>query len=483
MRQNGLSIYSKPAALLISLPFIAILVFMLRYDPTISWTAHTSDMDNQPPDWRQGSSNVARFGSWHVVFDVPDSKHDIDGSWPSFRGERGNNIQTASALPADFNSLSGVRLLWEITLGEGYAAAAVRDGKVYIIDYDENAQRDLLRCFRLSDGRELWQNGYQQPIKKNHGYSRAVPAVTENSVVSIGPSGHVMAVNNTDGSLLWGVDLASEWNSAIPSWYTAQCPLVDDGIVVVAPASDRALMIGIEESSGEIAWETPNTEQFGLSHSSIMKATIDGVPQYIYAAVGGIVSVSAKQGDKGRLLWTYKWNANVIAPSPVIMGNRIIQSAGYGSGTIFFDVSLQSGNWIVDEGIHRAPHEGLASEQQTPINAGSFIIGIQPKDAGALREQLVAADSSGTILWSSGSDLRFGLGPYLLSGDRLLLLNDDGTLYLFRVNREGYELLDSQIILPDGRDAWGPLALTETGILIARDDKRLRCYDLNGDLP
>ena len=43
-------------------------------------------------------------------------------------------------------------MLWSIELGEGHAGAAVRDGRVYVLDYDRQAEADVLRCLSLADG-------------------------------------------------------------------------------------------------------------------------------------------------------------------------------------------------------------------------------------------------------------------------------------------------------------------------------------------
>ena len=46
----------------------------------------------------------------------------------------------------------GPPVLWSIELGEGHAGAAVRDGRVFVLDYDRAASADVLRCLSLADG-------------------------------------------------------------------------------------------------------------------------------------------------------------------------------------------------------------------------------------------------------------------------------------------------------------------------------------------
>jgi len=477
-------------ALAIAIPFVAMLAFWAGLDGTRDWTASVPGMDNQPPT-RVASIGRVSFGSWHRAFDSPAEKERHEGFWPGFRGPRRDNRAASLsgkplAVPASMDeSLSGARLLWQRTLGEGHAAPAVFGTRVYLLDYDEDARRELVRAFRLSDGEELWQTGYPCVLKRNHGFTRSVPAVTETSVITLGAEGHVMALNVADGTVRWGIDLVNDWKAAIPSWYTAQCPLVDNGTVVLAPASTDAMMIGLDETTGKLLWKAPNPQGWKLSHSSVMKARLGGVDQYVYAAIGGLVGVAAGGAEgsggiaPGTLLWSHPFSANVVAPSPLVYGNRILQSAGYGAGSVCLEVTNEAGEWRVREIARYVPSAGLASEQQTPIAvADDLILSVQPKDAGAWRDQLVAAGPSGEILWSSGSKLRLGLGPYALAGDRLFALNDDGELFMIRVGREGWTLLDRRVIIEQGQDAWGPLVLTASGILLARDSTRLVCYEL-----
>jgi outer membrane protein assembly factor BamB len=122
----------------------------------------------------------------------------------------------------------------------------------------------------------------------------------------------------------------------------------------------------------------------------------------------------------------------------------------------------------------------MASEQQTPIVWREHVFAIQPKDAGELREQLVCygVEDPTRLVWSSGRGERFGLGPYVVAGDKILVLDDDGVLTLAEASTTGYRRLARAKVL-HGRDAWGPLALAD-GRLLARDSTRMVCLDVGG---
>ena len=135
----------------------------------------------------------------------------VPGSWPRFRGADIDNISKDTTPLAEVWDTSGPPVVWQTTLGEGYAGPAVHNGRVYILDYNERRKADMLRCFSLKSGIELWRRWYNVEFKRNHGYSRTIPAVTDKYVVTIGPRSHVMCVDPIDGRLLWTIDLEREY--------------------------------------------------------------------------------------------------------------------------------------------------------------------------------------------------------------------------------------------------------------------------------
>jgi outer membrane protein assembly factor BamB len=80
------------------------------------------------------------------------------------------------------------------------------------------------------------------------------------------------------------------------------------------------------------------------------------------------------------------------------------------------------------------PKDGLASEQQTPLFWQGHLIGIMPKDGGSMRNQLVCINPKDPqkMVWTSGTENRFGLGPYFIADNKLFILNDDATLTIAR---------------------------------------------------
>lgn len=401
-------------------------------------------------------------------------------SWPHFRGPDDDNIAHDSVKLAATWPASGPPQLWSLKLGEGYAGPAIRNGRVYILDYDEKLPGSVLRCFSFNDGQELWQRGYRGKVKRNHGMSRTVPAVDERFVVTIGPKCRVMCVKARSGDFLWGLDLPARYGTRVPLWYTGQCPLIRNGVAILAPAGKEILMMGVDCQTGKILWTTPNSNAWNMSHSSIIPMTFFQQKALVYCAIGGMIAVVADGPNAGKVLWrTREWTQSVVSPSPVALpGNRLFVTAGYGGGGALFQVNRKSDGTLNVQLVYRTRPETFACEQQTPIFYRGRLFSILPADGGALQRQLVCFDpEQKKIIWNSGKKYRFGLGPFLLADDKLFVLNDNGILTLFSATAANTEILATAKIL-HGRDAWAPLALVD-GKLLLRDWKRLVCLDVS----
>jgi outer membrane protein assembly factor BamB len=452
------------------------LLWWMTYDPASSFAEHHPGEDNRPEMASIGSTSID-IGGYFEVF--AGSTVLRSASWPRFRGEYFDNISRAEVKLTDGWGKDGPPILWTAELGEGHAGPVISNGRVYLLDYDEENRRDILRCFSFNNGKEIWRRGYALDIKRNHGMSRTVPAVSGNYALTIGPKCQVMCVSADSGKFRWGIDLSKDYAAEVPLWYTGQCPLIDDAVAVLA-VGGSVLMIGVDCRTGEVLWETPNPMNWKMSHSSVIPMTIGNMKMYIYCAIGGIVGISADTATRGQLLFqSSEWNHAVIAPSPVYLGNgKIYLTAGYGAGSMVVRVSKMNGSFQLEVLQKLSPEQGLAAEQQTPVFYKNYLYSIMPKDAGALRNQFICVnpEDAAKTVWSSGKTKRFGLGPFLMADDKFFILSDEGVLTVIEASRTSYRQLAEAKIL-NGHDAWGPLAIAD-GHLLARDSRKMVCVDV-----
>jgi outer membrane protein assembly factor BamB len=360
--------------------------------------------------------------------------------------------------------------LWGVDCGEGYAGAAVRDGRVYLMDYDYDKKQNALRCLLLADGGEIWRYAYTLSVKRNHGMTRTVPALSGQFVVALDPKCHVLCLDAATGELRWGMNLVSDYGATVPAWYAGQCPLIDGDAVILAPGGHDALLAAVELATGKTIWRAPNPHGWKMTHSSVMPMEFGGQRFYVYCGSGGVAGISA---TNGALLWeTNSWKISIATvPSPLVLeGGKIFLSGGYNAGSMLLQLREQDGK-LRPETVWKLIADEFGATQQTPIFHDGRIFGTRPNG------QFVCLGLDGKVAWASPPVDTFGRSPFLLADGLFYVMNEEGKLSLMEDSATEFKLLAQAQVLKGG-EAWGPMALAG-GRLLARDLKRLVCLDVS----
>ena len=436
--------------------------------------SEATELQMRVPDEREIIIEAVSPGSQGKLETFDGKAAKIEGSWPRFRGKNADGISDEMTYLAKEWPDAGPEELWSIEVGEGHAGAAVLAGRVYVMDYDRGQAADVVRCLSLADGKDIWRYSYPVKVKRNHGMSRTVPAVTEKYVVTIGPKCHVTCLDAVSGERKWFIDLVRDYNTKVPPWYAGQCPLIDNGRAILAPGGD-ALMIAVDCESGKVLWKTPNPDAWKMTHVSVVVMTFPprraGKERrmYVYCGSGGVVGISA---DDGVVLWkTTEWRIRIAAvASPVVAGeDRLFLSGGYNAGSMMLEIEEKEGVYSAKP-VFRLKQSVYGSPQHTPILYNEHIYGVRPD------QELVCLNLDGKLIWRSSPQDRFGLGPYMIADNMIFVMNDSGLLTLAEASSSGYRRVARAQVLK-GHDSWGPMAIAD-GRLILRDLTRMICLDV-----
>jgi outer membrane protein assembly factor BamB len=445
---------------------LVLFLWWVSYDPAVEIAERVPGCDGAPQEALVEEGPVKLVGQ---LVKGQGKASDLDGAWPRFRGANFDGISSDEVKLSRQWVADGPEVIWSMDVGEGYAGAAVLGGRVYVMDYDQEEGADTLRCVSLDDAGEIWRYSYPIKLKRWHGMSRTVPAVTEKYVVVMGPKCHVTCLDSVTGEFKWMLNLVREYGATTPQWYTGQCPLIEDGIAIIAPSGD-VMMLAVDCQTGEILWESENPHGSKMTHSSIIPMEFAGRRMYVYCGTKGVVGVSAKDGE---VLWeTTEWKMRTVVPSPVVIeGGRILLSAGYNQGSMMLQLFEEAGRISVRK-VFRLEPEVFGADQQSPIYYDGYIYSVRPD------EQLVCMDLVGNIVWTSTSANKFGLGPFTIADGLIYVMNDSGLLSLVEATPTGYSQLGRAKIF-EGVESWGPMAIAGEK-LILRDLTRMLCLDVSG---
>ena len=197
-----------------------------------------------------------------------------------------------------------------------------------------------------------------------------------------------------------------------------------------------------------------------------MPIEIEGTRQYAYLTLKGAVGVDA---DSGRVLWTFPWQFNTaVTTTPLWLGDgKLLFTGGYHARTVICQIRREQDTWKAEELTSLPPPTaGWNSEVHSPIVHQGRIYGVGKKQRGLW----TCLDDSGNELWTSRGQASFGLGGYLLVGEKFLVLEDKtGIVRMLDARADEYRELASAKVL-DGPDVWAPPVVSQGKLLGARSD-------------
>ena len=387
--------------------------------------------------------------------------------WPQFMGPDGNGVSSEKGLARAWPD-GGPRVLWRTTLGAGYGGAAIRGGKVYLLDrVDQKA--DVLRCLDLATGKEEWIFSYDAPGAIDHEGSRSIPAVSEKHVYVVGPFGHFHCLDLATHQVVWQKNVLTDFGTKAPRWSVTQSPLLYQGLVIVAPQSDAVGLIAYDQVTGKEQWRSGGIGPMG--YGSPMKINLEGQDQIVIVNPQGAAAVSAADG---KLLWQYAHPCKIPIPNVTQLGNgKFFVTGAYLAGSAIIQVSKQGDSWSVKE-LAKINNIGGHCHPALVYQDHLYVLG----NTNERKDGMVCFDSDGKMVWQTKKDPYLCKGGSILTADGLIYVMDgeSGELHIVEPSPAGFKSL-GKVKLLEGREIWGPLALAD-GKLLIRDQSQMKCLDI-----
>ena len=376
--------------------------------------------------------------------------------WPCFRGLNADGISPERGINKDWNQKTP-KTLWKIALSDnGYAAPAVANGKLYIVDHQ--GAEDIVRALDAATGKDIWRFAYADATVNRNGFTVNTPLVLGDKVYVSSRKGKIHCLNAATGEKLWGRDLASEYASKPPSWEFCASPVADNQALILGVSGTQVGVVTLDKDTGKTLWESGPLK---VSYSSPVVATIQGHKQYLILGVEGLYSLDSATGKE---LWQVPWPTKFggkKGPTPIPLGDRIFVATTDGGDTGVVDLS--SGAPVM-----AWKHKEMQDHFSSPIFYHGHIYGSSdPKF-------LICVDpADGKILWKQEA----GQYASILGIDDtvIALTGDKGELIMLDAAAPEYKELGR--FTPLGGRSWAS-PIVANGCLYVRNQKELACIDL-----
>lgn len=339
--------------------------------------------------------------------------------WPQYRGPEGSGISWEEGLRTE----GSAPVSWEAKVGLGYSAPVISNGKVVISGHD-GKETDTLFCFDEKSGEIVWKHSYPQPLGDLYfdGGTTGTATFDGDRIFHVARQGELFCLDAGTGDVVWMKHLQEDFGYTMPTWGFTGAPLVrGDRLFITAGEAGLALNKG----DGSVIWQSENEE---AGYSTPFPFEKGGKKLLIFTNKRAYVCV---EEDTGNEVWSQRWMTRygVNAADPIVAGDYILISSGYGKGAVCL-------RW---SGSGEPERVWQSRDLKTQMNAAVLIEGYlygvdgnESQDGTGLKCLNL---ESGEIQWLEES---IGHGTVSAAGDQLIVLTEQGELQIAKASPDGY---------------------------------------------
>lgn len=395
------------------------------------------------------------------------------GEWPAFRGPNADGISTDTGLLASWPE-GGPDQLWVFEdAGMGYSGFSIGGGKLFTMG---TRGEDLtVICVDVATGAEVWSTKIDEDDQKgyNAGWGhgpRSTPTISDGHIYALGPKGTLACLSAADGKKVWDKHLVDDFKGKAGGWGFSESPLVDGDHVIIAPGGDEAGIVCLDKKTGSVVWKAEDVKPGKAEYATVIATEINGVKQYVKLFEQLLVGVSAADGS---LLWSSDWNGKTaVIPTPIVSGNEVYITSGYGVGSKLVEVG--SSNTTTDVWVNTT----MKNHHGGVVKVGDHLYGFS--DGGGL----ICQDwKTGEMTWNEKARFTTKGSVHVAEGNLYALNEEDGTITLATATPSGFEQKGQFQLSPqsENRNPKGKIwthPVVAGGKLFLRDQEIIVAYDV-----
>ena len=393
---------------------------------------------------------------------VPQSM--AESNWPHWRGTNRDGHSPDTGLLNSWPE-SGPEKVWMFkNAGKGYSGPAIVDGKYYTMGTRGNST--ILLCLDANTGEEQWAKEIGGILGNGWGDGpRGTPAVDGNRIYALAGEGNLVCASIKDGTIIWETT-TSKLGGKTPNWGFSESVLVDGSKVLMTPGGDDGTVAALDKSTGKVIWQSKDISD-KAHYSSIVAAEINGSKQYVQRTEKSIFGLNP---ETGALLWKTDFpGRTAVIPTPIILGNRVYVTAGYGAGCKA--IEIQANNEVKELYSNRE----MKNHHGGVVRVGGQVFGYSD-GIGWLCQNL----SDGSEVWAERKSL--GKGAITYADGKLICLDEGkGHVVMLEASTNGYKelsrfTLDPQSEIRASRGKIWTHPVVVNGKLYLRDQDLIYCY-------
>ena len=378
--------------------------------------------------------------------------------WPQWRGPERNGISKETGWLAKWPA-EGPKKLWEVEVGKGYSSMSVSLGRIYTMGNVNDT--DAVSCFDAETGKPLWKHEYPCPAEDPNGFlgTRCTPTVDGDRVYTVSREGDFFCFNEETGNVIWSKDFKKDFGGVVPKWGYAGSPLIEKGWVLAEVSSPNgASVVAFDKLTGAVVWKNGNDR---AGYSSLIAFDNGGERCFAQFSTDHIIGRRMKDGSE---LWRLPWKTSygVNAATPIIEGDQMFLSSGYGFGCARLKIAPTGATEVWR-------NKNMRNHANSSVLVDGNLYGYDDSELKCLDWK------TGEVRWATKA---YGKGSLMVADGKLILYGQNGLLGIAEASPEAFKPISSFQAM-GGKNTWAPPVLANGRIYVRSLDK-LAAFDVKG---
>ena len=377
--------------------------------------------------------------------------------WPVYRGPQHNGVTAESGWTQQWPD-QGPKIAWKATVGLGFSSMVVGGGRLYSVGHANEA--DTIYCLNAETGKEIWKHSYPADIgaKYYEGGTTGTPTIEGDRVYWLSKWGDLFAFEAATGKILWNSQVQKETGIRVPDWGFTGAPFIFKDLLILNMGETG---VAINKNTGKVAWRSADKN---AGYSTPVPLAGGAEPLVVLGSAQGYVAVNPATGKE---VWRIKWltEYGVNAADPIVAGDKLFISTGYGKGAGLFDLTQNPPKSVWTSKVLR-----------TQLNPGVLFEGhvyAMDGDTGDKGPFKCVEVATGKEKWAERG---FGTGGVILADGKLVALSASGELFVAPASPERFKPSARAQVL--GGKCWTAPVLANGRIYCRNSRGEIVCVDV-----
>ena len=241
--------------------------------------------------------------------------------WPTFRGPNRTGVTAEKGWRSDWKDEPPAA--WKAEVGLGFSSVVVSNGRAATVGHAD--EKDTVFCFDTATGKVAWQHPYPSELgdKFFEGGTTGTPTFEGDRLYWLSRWGDLFCFEAASGKVVWEKNIAKEVEAPIPTWGFTGAPLVHENLLILNVGDAGT---GVDKMTGKVVWKSAPKDAGYSTPLPIGELAL-------LANTGNYLAIDMKTGQEA---WRFRWltQYGVNAADPVVNGDRVFISTGYGKGGV-----------------------------------------------------------------------------------------------------------------------------------------------------